>query len=301
MVDEQTPRGMMVEQSGSGGASLARGRAQASGRAQPSPRQLLDRIAFACLWVPAGLLLSFILLPLLRITAAQSLQSLSQVGAMSDVRSAIWLSVGCATVAAVVAALLGTPLAYLLARKGGWTMRIIEAVVDLPLAVPHTVAGVALLFTFGRAGIAGRFLAPMGLQFWGTAAGIVVAMLFVSVPFMVNSARLGFSGVDVRLEKVARTLGAGPAEVFFRIDLPLAWRGILTGIILTYARSISEIGAVMVLSYFPMTAPIKIYDLYLQTGLRDSSAMAVLLLAVTLSTFLGFRAFIHLSGDTGRR
>jgi molybdate/tungstate transport system permease protein len=140
-------------------------------------------------------------------------------------------------------------------------------------------------------------LSPLGLRFWGTGAGIVIAMLFVSVPFMVNSARLGFAAVDIRLEKVARTLGAGPLEVFFRIDLPLAWRGILTGVILTYARSISEIGAVMVLAYYPMTAPIKIYDLYLQTGLRDSSAMAVLLLAVTLSSFLAFRAFVHLAGD----
>jgi molybdate/tungstate transport system permease protein len=263
---------------------------------QAAVGQALDRIAFACLWIPAGLLLSFILLPLLRMTAAQSWQSLALVGGMADVRAAIRLSVGCATLAAVLAALLGIPLAYLMAHRSGWAIRVIEAMVDLPLAVPHTVAGVALLFTFGRTGLAGRLLAPLGLSFWGTSAGIVLAMLFVSVPFMVNAARLGFSAVDVRLEKVARTLGARPLEVFCRIDLPLAWRGILTGVILTYARSISEVGAVIVLSYYPMTAPIKIYDLYLQTGLRDSSAMAVLLLAVTLSSFLVFRAFINVSG-----
>jgi molybdate/tungstate transport system permease protein len=134
--------------------------------------------------------------------------------------------------------------------------------------------------------VAGILLSHVGLRFWGTTAGIVVAMLFVSVPFMVNSARLGFAAVDLHLEEVARTLGASRMEVFFRIDLPLAWRGILTGVILTYARSISEIGSVMVLAYYPMTAPVKIYDLYLQTGLRESSAAAVLLLIVTLSTFL---------------
>jgi molybdate/tungstate transport system permease protein len=77
--------------------------------------------------------------------------------------------------------------------------------------------------------------------------------------------------------------------------MPLAWRGILTGVVLTYARAISEIGAVMILAYYPMTAPIKIYDVYLQTGLRESSAIAVLLLIVTLSTFLLMRAFIHAS------
>jgi molybdate/tungstate transport system permease protein len=257
-------------------------------------------VTWAFFWIPAGLLLTFILLPLLRMTAAQSWQSLSHVGGMDDVRASIWLSVGCATLTALIAGLLGTPLAYLLARKDGWLIRAIEAVVDLPLAVPHTVAGVALLFTFGRTGVAGRLLAHVGLRFWGTAAGIVVAMLFVSVPFMVNSARLGFAAVDLHLEEVARTLGANRFAVFFRIDLPLAWRGILTGVILTYARSISEIGSVMVLAYYPMTAPVKIYDLYLQTGLRDSSAAAVLLLFVTLSTFLVFRAIAGSSREKDR-
>ena len=269
-------------------------------RREAGARQILDRMAFACLWIPAGLLLTFILLPLLRMSLAQSWQGLAAVGGMADVRAAIWLSMGCATLTALLAALLGTPLAYLLARKEGWLIRMLEAVIDLPLAVPHTVAGVALLFTFGRMGVAGRLLSHVGLRFWGTAAGIVIAMLFVSAPFMVNSARLGFAAIDLRLEKVARTLGAGPLEVFVRVDLPLAWRGILTGVILTYARSISEIGAVMVLAYYPMTAPIKIYDLYLQTGLRDSSAAAVLLLAVTLSTFLAFRALVHASRESER-
>jgi molybdate/tungstate transport system permease protein len=269
-------------------------------RTERRTRPSFDRVTWAIFWIPAGLLLTFILLPLLRMAAAQSWQSLASVGGMPDVRASIWLSVGCATLTALLAALLGTPLAYLLARKDGWLIRVVEAVVDLPLAVPHTVAGVALLFTFGRMGVAGILLSHVGLRFWGTAAGIVVAMLFVSVPFMVNSARLGFAAVDLHLEEVARTLGASRMEVFFRIDLPLAWRGILTGVILTYARSISEIGSVMVLAYYPMTAPVKIYDLYLQTGLRESSAAAVLLLIVTLSTFLVFRTIAGSSKGSDR-
>jgi len=255
-------------------------------------QRALKRLAFGFLWLPAGALLLFILLPLLRMTLAQSWASLRSVGAMPDVRSAIWLSVETAAITAVIAVIFGTPLAYLLARRSSWLRRLIEALVDLPLAVPHTVVGIALLFVFGRRGMIGALLAPLGLEFWGTKAGIVIAMLFVSAPFMVNSARLGFAAVDPRLEKVARTLGASALEVFYRIDLPLAWRGIMTGAVLTYARSISEIGAVMVLAYYPMTAPVKIYDLYLQTGLRESSAAAVLLLLVTLSTFLILRALV---------
>jgi len=256
-------------------------------------RRMLNRSALALLWFPGGLLLAFILLPLLRMASAQTWATLRSVAAMDDVRSSIWLSVRSAALTAVIAALLGTPLAYFLARSSGWFSRIIEAFVDLPLAVPHGVAGIALLFVFGRRGLIGAMLAPYGLEFWGTEAGIVIAMFFVSVRFMVNSARLGFAAVDPRLEKVARTLGAPPFEVFYRIGLPLAWRGIMTGVVLTYARAISEIGAVMILAYYPMTAPIKIYDVYLQTGLRESSAIAVLLLIVTLSTFLVMRAFIH--------
>jgi molybdate/tungstate transport system permease protein len=233
-------------------------------------------------------------------TFAQTWQTLGSVAAMADVRSAIWLSLQSAGATAAVAGVLGIPLAYLLAHSHRWYGRVIQALVDLPLAVPHTVAGIALLFVFGRKGLVGALTKPIGLEFWGTEAGIIIAMLFVSVPFMVNSARLGFEAVDPRLQKVARTLGVAPLEVFYRVDLPLAWRGILTGLVLTYARSISEIGSVMVLAYYPMTAPVKIYDLYLQTGLRESSAMAVLLLMVTLSTFLVMRFLVDAGWRSGR-
>ncbi len=260
-------------------------------------RGTLGRALFPLLWFPSGLLLAFVLLPMLQMTAAQSLDSLGTVAAMPDARSALWLSVQSAAITAVVAALLGTPLAFLLSRGNGRMARLVEALIDLPLAVPHTVAGIALLFVFGRRGLVGAATAPLGIEFWGSEPGIVAAMLFVSVPFMVNSARLGFEAVDPRLEKVARTLGATPLEVLWRVNLPLARQAIWTGVVLTYARSISEIGAVMVLAYFPMTAPVKIYDLYLQSGLRESSAMAVLLLMVSLSTFLVMRS---LAGGGGR-
>ncbi len=258
------------------------------------------RFPLALLWFPGGLLLAFILLPLLRMGLAQSWQTLSGVAVQSEVQAAIWLSLESAAITALVAACLGAPLAYLLAHGQSRIYRLVDALVDLPLAVPHTVAGIALLFVFGREGIVGSLTAPIGLAFWGTQAAIVVAMLFVSVPFMVNSARLGFEGIDPRLEKVARTLGLTSFEVLYRVDLPLAWRGILTGMALTYARAISEIGSVMVLAYYPMTAPVKIYDLYLQSGLQESSAMAVLLLMVTLSTFLVMRALVNASWRPGR-
>ena len=264
-------------------------------------RHTLSRALFALLWFPSGILLAFILLPMIQMAAAQSWETLSTVAVMGDVQASLWLSLECAAITATVGALLGTPLAYLLSRRtGGRLKRLVEALIDLPLAVPHTVAGIALLFVLGRQGLIGAAAEPFGIQFWGSEMGIISAMMFVSVPFMVDSARLGFESVDPRLEKVARTLGATPIEVLWRVNLPLARRGIWTGVVLAYARSISEIGSVMVLAYYPMTAPVKIYDLYLQSGLRESSAVAVLLLVVSLSTFLVMRFMADRAWGLGR-
>jgi molybdate/tungstate transport system permease protein len=250
----------------------------------------LARGLLLAFWLIGGLLLAFILLPLLQLYITQTPASLGHVAGMDEVRSAIWLSLVAAFLTAVCAGLLGVPLAYLLARTTFHGKSLVEVIVDLPLAVPHTVAGIALLFVFGRTGIVGASVnALTGFEFWGTLGGIVVAMMFVSAPYTVNAARVGFESVDLRLEKVARTLGANPWTVFTRVTLPLAGRGILTGLTLTYARSISEFGAVIILTYYPMTAPVKIYDLFLQFGLGDSSAMAALYLTVALSLFILFR------------
>jgi molybdate/tungstate transport system permease protein len=238
----------------------------------------------------SGLLLAFIMLPLLQLYGQQTPAGLMQAASTAEVRSAILLSLQAAFLTTVSAALLGIPLAYLLARSSFPGKGVVEAIVDLPLAVPHTVVGIGLLFVFGRTGVVGAPLAALtGIEFWGSAAGVVIAMLYVSVPYAVNAARVGLESVDPRLEKVARTLGAGQWAVLFKVTLPLAARGILTGLSLTFARSVSEFGAVIVLTYYPMTAPVKIYDLFLQSGLAESSAMAALFLAVTLSLFILFR------------
>lgn len=252
-------------------------------------RSLEGMALFLTFWFLGGILLIFIILPLGRMISQQSATTLFNVAAMPDVRAAIALSLEAALATAVIAAVLGTPLAYLLARGRFRGRAVIEAIVDLPLAVPHTVAGIALLFVFGRTGPLGAVAGRLGISFWGTFPGILVGMLFVSIPYMVNSAREGFAGIDIRLEKAARTLGASPAQVFWYISLPLALRGILSGIVLTYARAIAEFGAVIVLAYYPETAPVKIYELFLSGGLHQSSAAAVLLLGVTLSTFIFFR------------
>lgn len=241
-------------------------------------------------WVAGGLLLAFILLPLLQMVVKQTPEQLVQTAGVGEVRSAILLSLEAALITTALAGLLGIPLAYLLAHTSFPGKSLVEAIVDLPLAIPHTVVGIALLFVFGRGGWVGASVnALTGYQFWGRLGGILIAMLFVSVTYTVNAARVGFESVDPRVEKVARTLGAGPWSTFLRVTLPLARGGISTGLTLTFARSVSEFGAVIVLTYYPMTAPVKIYDLFLQSGLEQSSAMAVLFLVVVLAFFILFR------------
>jgi molybdate/tungstate transport system permease protein len=262
-------------------------------RAAPShPRGL-----YLVCWFAGSVLLAFLVIPLLALALTQSGASLAEVARMADVRDAIVLSLEGAFLSAAAATIVGVPLAYALARTVFPGKGVVAALVDLPLAVPHTVAGIALLMVFGRQGVLGEPLqALVGLKFWGTIAGIVVAMLFVSAPYTVNAARIGFEAVDPRLEKIARTLGLNPWRTFMRITLPLARRSIMTGVTLTYARSISEFGAVVILVYYPMTAPVKIYELFLRFGLEQSAAAAVLLLIVSLSLFVLLRTLAQRGG-----
>ena len=260
------------------------------GRAAPShPRSI-----FLLCWFLGSVLLAFVVIPLIALAATQTGASLAEVARMADVRDSIVLSLEAAFLSATLAALIGVPTAYVLARSSFAGKGVIAALIDLPLAVPHTVAGIALLMVFGRQGVLGEPLQSLvGLKFWGTIAGIVVAMLFVSAPYTVNAARIGFEAVDPRLEKIARTLGLGPWRTFWRITLPLARRGIMTGITLTYARSISEFGAVVILVYYPMTAPVKIYELFLRFSLEQAAGAAVLLLIVSLTLFVLLRYLAH--------
>ncbi|MEM2989863.1 MAG: ABC transporter permease [Halobacteria archaeon] len=231
------------------------------------------------------LILLLVILPIFNLIFTQSLSNIYDAIGDASVQSAIFLSIASAALAAIIACISGVPLAFILARKKFKGKQLIEGIIDLPLAVPHTVAGIALLSIFGRHGLIGGALEPFGLRFYSTTAGIVVAMLFVSSPFLVNAAREGFESIDPRIEKAARTLGASQFEVFKRISLPLAARSIFTGGVLAWARGVSEFGAIVVLAYYPMTAPVLIYERFLTTGLEQSSTIAVLLLAICLSIF----------------
>jgi len=237
-----------------------------------------------------ALLIIFILEPIVALLVSEDISTLSEIAGDKNVMAAIWLSIAMAFLATLISLLLGLPLGYLLARRNFTGRAIIQGIVDVPVVIPHTVAGIALLTVFGANGVIGAPLNEIGVKFVDAWPGIVVAMMFVSAPFVINSARDGFAAVDPRLEYTARSLGATRTQAFSRVALRLSLKPIITGAIMSWARAISEFGAVIILVYFPMIAPTLIYDRFTSFGLADSRPIAVLLVLVCLVVFIVLRS-----------
>jgi molybdate/tungstate transport system permease protein len=242
----------------------------------------LPRLLVALL---GAVLILFIVGPLLRLLLMASPASLGQALADPELRASIALTVGTATAATLIAAVLGVPLAYLLARHRFRGRSLVQGLIELPVVIPHPVAGIALLLFLGRRSPVGRALGSIGLEFVSHVPGIVAAMLFVSAPILVSGAREAFRNVDPQLERVARTLGDTGWQAFRRVTLPLAGRGIVAGSILAWARSVSEFGSIVILTYNPKVTSIYIYDRFTAFGLPAAIPAAILLLLVALLVF----------------
>ena len=226
---------------------------------------------------------------------------LRQLGADGELRSALWLTTAAATAATVLAMLLGTPLAYLLARERLPGGSVVAALVELPLLIPHPVAGIALLLAFGRASPIGGALATVGLQVVGSPLGIGLAMLFVSAPLYVSAARESIARVDRRYEDVARTLGDSQWRAVRRVTLPLAGRGLLAAAVVMWARAVSEFGAIVILTYNPKVASVLSYDRFTTFGLDAAlpvAAVLVLLAVVPLLVLRSLRSGASTPGGT---
>jgi len=236
-----------------------------------------------------ALLVLFVAVPLARTVTASSPSLLWQTLLDAEVRSAISLTLCASFIATLLALICGVPLAYLLARVDFPGKGVVEGIVDLPVVVPHSAAGIALLMVFGRQAPLGQVFGLLGLRFVSAVPGIVIAMLFVSLSFLVNAAREGFEAVDPRMERVARTLGASPWEAFWRVSFPLAWRSILSGAIMMWARGLSEFGAVVILAYHPMVAPVLIYQRFESFGLAYAQPVAALMILICLVAFAALR------------
>ncbi len=243
-------------------------------------------LVFAAL---GGLVLLFIIAPMVSMFVNCSFGELAETAKEAEVRNSIFLTLWTSMAATMICAVAAVPFAYLLARKVFPLKGLVTALIDLPIVIPHSAAGIALLGVLSRSAFLGQAAGKIGFSFVGSSAGIMAAMAFVSIPYLINSARDGFLAVPERLEEAALSLGAGPLRVFLTISAPLAARSIVSGLILMWARGMSEFGAVLIIAYHPMTTPVLIYERFGAFGLKYARPVAVLFILVCLVFFITLR------------
>ncbi|WP_297464662.1 tungstate ABC transporter permease WtpB [Thermococcus sp.] len=231
-------------------------------------------------------LIVYIALPLAVIFLKQASDWEMLVKTLQDpaVLDAVKNSLLTATATTFIALLFGVPLGYVLARMDFPGKSVVQALVDVPIVIPHSVVGIMLLVTFSKAIL-------------DSYTGIIAAMLFVSASFTINAARDGFLAVDEGLEHVARTLGASRFRVFLSVSLPMALPSVASGSVMTWARAISEVGAILIIAYYPKTAQVLVLEYFNSYGLRAARPIAVILVAMSLTIFVLLRWLVRRGGN----
>ncbi|MBM3404546.1 MAG: ABC transporter permease subunit [Bacteroidetes bacterium] len=246
-----------------------------------------------------GLVLLFLVAPLAGMVLSTTFPDLLSTAREADVTRSIWLTVWTSMLATVVFGLAAIPFSYLLARKSFPLKNLVKGIIDLPVVIPHSAAGIALLGFISRDSLVGKAASWVGIDFVGNPLGIALAMAFVSLPFLINAARDGFEAVPRRLERTAMALGASPARVFFTIALPLALRNIISGMIMMFGRGMSEFGAVVIIAYHPMITPVLIFERFGTFGLKYARPVAVIFIIVSLIVFILLRLLANKQKTNG--
>ncbi len=239
-----------------------------------------------------SLILLFICIPLINLLVSSTPQELIDTLTDQQFIRSLTLTFTASAIATGLTLITGLPLAYILARYRFPGKNIVESIIDLPVVIPHTAAGIALLLVFGSRGLFGRAFAAIGFNFIDSLGGIVVAMAFISLPYLVNLSRTAFASVDVEMEQAAYVDGASTFQTLQRVVLPQAWRGIFSGILMMWARGISEFGAVVILAYNPKIIPVLIFEQFQGFGLEAARPVAVLLIIIVLVIFILLRALL---------
>lgn len=239
--------------------------------------------------IPGMIMLMFFALPLAGIILRSIGADFFDNAFSSQSFKALKLSLVTSSITTLLAAGFGTPLAYILARWKSGHRFWIELFVDLPIVLPPSVAGVALLLTFGRRGLLGSVLNVLGISLPFTTTAVVLAQMFVSAPLFIRSARIGFAHVDRQLEESARVEGANQWQMFLEIMFPLSARALASGAILTWTRALGEFGATILfagnLEGVTQTMPLAIY-LGFEKDIGVALALSVVLILVSVFLLL---------------
>lgn len=236
--------------------------------------------------LPGLLLLALLGLPLLALTARATGPLFFKYALSHAALAALRLSLLTSVLTVVITVLLGTPLAYILARWRFPLKSWVEMLIDLPVVLPPSVAGLSLLLAFGRQGLLGRWLSIFGVTLPFTTAAVIMAQTFVAAPLYVRAARIGFSTVETQLEEAAHVEGASQWQLFREVMLPLTGRALLNGAILTWTRALGEFGATILfagnLEGITQTMPLAIY-LGFESNLGVAIALSVMLALVSIA------------------
>jgi molybdate transport system permease protein len=257
-----------------------------SGSSSPATR--LRGSTRALFLLLAGLLLLLVLLPLAAITIG-AWPTLATALAGEEAQAAMRLTAITSGIALVVIIVLGTPAAWLIARRQipGW--RFIDAILDLPVVLPPSVAGIGLLMAFGRRGLLGPVLAPLGIELAFTTVAVIIAQVFVAAPLYIRAAVIGLRRIDEDMESVAMVEGASPWQVIRFVTLPLSASALLTGAVLAWARALGEFGATILfagnLVGRTQTMSLAIY-INFQSDTQAALALAFVLVLVSFSVLV---------------
>jgi molybdate transport system permease protein len=260
--------------------------------AAPTQPAAVGRVPLLIL-VPAAGALAVLLLPLVGLFVRAPWSDLGEHLTSTEVTTALRLSLTTATVSMLACLVLGVPLAWLLARVDFRGRRLVRALVTVPLVLPPVVGGIALLTTFGRAGVLGEpMFEAFGWQVTFTTTAVVVAQTFVALPFLVLAVEGALRSTDPRYDEVAASLGASRWWTFVRVTLPLAGPGIVSGAVLAWARALGEFGATITfagnLEGVSRTMPLEVYTTW-QTDAPGSIVVSLLLLAVSIGVLAALR------------
>lgn len=259
-------------------------------------RRRLPRAGRVPGWVqlPAWIGAAFLVLPLVGVLVRAPWAHLPTLLGAPLVQDALRLSLLCASAATVLAAVVGIPLAVVLARGSGWWVGPVRAAVTLPLVLPPVVGGVALLAVLGRRGLVGEHLdAWFGWRIPFTTLAVVLAEAFVALPFLVLTVEAALRADDGRFDESAATLGARPWTVLRRVTLPLIAPSVASGLVLGWARALGEFGATITFAGNApgrtQTVPLAVY-LLMESDPPAALAVSVVLLAVSMAVLLALRA-----------
>lgn len=248
---------------------------------------------YMIMYLAGGFALLFVVAPLLNMFLATDMDAFFYTARDPELQSSIGITLGVSVIATVFFSVFAIPLAYLVARSSNRYKNILLGIISIPIVIPHSAAGLAVLGVVSRNTMIGKAASLAGISFVDSPWGIALAMAYVSLPFLVISAVNGFSEVPLKLEQAAMNLGASRWQVFYRISLPLARTSVLSGLVLMFSRGISEFGAVIMLAYFPTVTPILIYDRFTSFGLAYARPVAVIFVLICLVVFLFFFLIIN--------